>query len=211
MNLMFTTFMTANDIPSQYFEKKAEINGVVVHVVDGDTVRIRHMTTWFSDSTFVGPLSQNTIIVRLAAVDAPELGKGNKSGQPFAEEAANFVSANLKGKKVCIKLLAKDQYGRVLGRVTYRKSGMFIFRSSKRDISEQLLKKGLAVVYRGGGARYDGGVDQWNQLEQLAVEKKRGMWARGRDSVQLPSQFKEQSRRSNGAGTKIGGSVSNRV
>ncbi len=192
---LFTRFQTTNDIPSAYFKDKKEIYGVVVHVTDGDTVRVRHVTSWHSNSKFTGSLSDNTIIIRLAAVDAPETAKQGREGQPYSEEAKKFVTENLKGKKVRIKLLAKDQYGRALGRLKYHKTGLFILTSSERDISEQLLSKGLAVVYRGGGAQYDGGIEQWNKLEQKAILKKRGMWMNGSDKVQLPSQYKRQSKK----------------
>jgi hypothetical protein len=40
------------------------------------------------------------------------------------------------------------------------------------DISEQLLLNGLAVVYRQGGAQYDGNKSRWEELEEKAVKVK---------------------------------------
>jgi endonuclease YncB( thermonuclease family) len=141
------TFDTADQIPTAMIRSQVEISGIVRRVSDGDTFRIRHQKFFFAlpwDSA--EPINKKTIIVRVAAVDCPELAKPGKglSGQPFAEEAKAFVQDNILGKRVNVRLLGMDRYGRVLGTVKYANG----FKQS--DLGEELLKRGLAVVYRQG-------------------------------------------------------------
>ena len=76
-------FETANDIPSNVLKEKQEINGRIVSISDGDTYRLRHIpyrspiAGLFSGDTekFNGPLKFHTIIVRIYAVDTPEIAK----------------------------------------------------------------------------------------------------------------------------------------
>ncbi|KAJ1427052.1 hypothetical protein B484DRAFT_431614 [Ochromonadaceae sp. CCMP2298] len=186
-------YNTAADIPTLFFKENREISAVVMKVVDGDTYRVRHVTPYHTSTDYTGLLSENTIMVRIAAVDTPEIGKFGKEGQLYSQEAKDFASTNLLGKKVVIKLLARDRYGRALGLVSYKDNKMLPgFLSSRKDISEQLLEKGLAVVYRQGGAQYDGPVSRWNDIEARAQKKKRGMWVKGGE-VELPSEYKKKT------------------
>lgn len=188
-------FQNANDIPIEYIREKRDIKGVVVKVTDGDTVRIRHVVRGHPASEFNGKMVENSIAVRIAAVDTPEIAKGGQVGQEFGEKAKAFTMKALMGKKVTIKLLSKDQYGRVLGTIRYRDNTILPdFLVSKKDISEQLLLHGLAVVYRSGGAQYDGPIDRWNALEQQAIRAKRGLWMNGASKADLPSDFKRKSK-----------------
>jgi endonuclease YncB( thermonuclease family) len=189
----FTLFEVANDVPKEYFKKKKIIQCVVVKIVDGDTFRLRHTTFWHKNSIFDGSIAQHTLNVRIAAVDAPETSKsGPNNGQKFSEEAKIFATKHLLGKSVKLKLLSIDQYGRIIGLIFYKKDGLHVFTSSERNMSEELLRKGLAVVYRQGGAQYDGGIERWNLLEAEAIRKKVGMWVNGSEKVELPSEFKKK-------------------
>ena len=62
------------------------------------------------------------------------------------------------------------------------------------DISEQLLLNGLGVVYRQGGAQYDGGISRWEELENVAVKNKKGIWVNGRAAADLPSDYKKATK-----------------
>ena len=86
----------------------------------------------------------------------------------------------------------KDQYGRAVGAVTYR--GRFGLRRS-RDISQELLAEGLAVIYRSGGAQYgQWPLERWERLEAQAQKSKKGIWSKGVANVQLPSEYKKKAR-----------------
>jgi micrococcal nuclease len=183
-------FENAGDIPSEYFREKRIIEGKVLKIVDGDTFRVRHL----GKEHFDGPMNEHTLSIRLAAVDTPEKAKNGNSGQEYADEAASFAERKLLNKKVQIKLLSRDQYGRVVARVMY-KERLFIFQRSY-DIGEQLLRKGLAVVYRQGGAQYDGSMKHWTDLEEIAIRKRKRIWKNGLDQAKLPSDYKKKQRES---------------
>lgn len=188
--LFATQYDTINDLPDTFFKEKREIKAIVVKVVDGDTYKVRHMANSRS-SNFQGTLKDYTITVRIAAVDTPETAKQGNPGQKFANEAKEFAERKLLNKQTRIKLLSRDQYGRVIGLVKYRDSGFLSWFRSDRDISEELLKQGLASVYRQGGAQYDGSVERWNLLEKAAQSRKKGMWENGIDKADLPSNYKK--------------------
>ena len=97
---------------------------------------------------FKGKLSENTILVRIAAVDAPETAKFGKPGMPLGAEATEFVKAKVLERRVRVRCYSRDQYGRIVGAVEY---GVWPWR---RDLSTELLKRGLASVYRQAGAVY---------------------------------------------------------
>lgn len=182
-------YETASDIPSNYVKEQKVITGIVVKVTDGDTYRIRHTPNWFSTPVYSGPLSEHTIAVRIAAVDTPETAKFGASGQPLGDEVKNFAKSKLLDKKVKVKVLSRDQYQRVVGTVSYS-TGFF----SRKDISEELLSKGYAFVYRQGGAQYgDGGINKWNSIEEQAKKKKLGVWSD--PNFETPSEYKKRTKK----------------
>ena len=174
-------FKTAAQIPENYYKEKKVIKGVVRKVIDGDTVRVRHLPRPSSSSEFAGKITAETIMVRFAAVDTPE------KGQQLSEEARQFTSGELLGQTVQIKILAKDRYSRLLGVLEYDR-GM----EGKREISAELLKRGLAVVYRQGGAQYDGRKADYERLEDEARKAKVGLWSGAR--LESPAEFKKRTR-----------------
>lgn len=183
-NLSLTLYNTAEDIPAAKIRSQQTITGVVAKCTDGDTYRIRHKTL-FSDGKFQGKLSENTIVIRIAAVDTPETAKFGKSGQAGGDDATSFAREQLEGKTVSVKMLSRDQYQRVVGMVSYG-SGPF-----KKNISEELLKRGLATVYRQGGAEYGPqGLDFYDKIEKQAQKKKLGIWAT--EGGETPAEYKKR-------------------
>ena len=250
---------TTESIPFSSYKNNQVLHGRVIKVSDGDTIRVRHIPTYFSiikegkiknydvgeissrKSSVQAPytnkkgkdnnkakkprLSDETIIVRVAGVDSPEMSgsmtdianKGNvdsnpmlnpsssqggntvqginnggtrtngnvyTKGQPFAVEARNFVRKELLNQKVTLKLLRKDQYSRAVCSVKY---GPWY---SKKDLAEELLKNGYAVVYREGGAEYDGKKAYFETLEENAKRKKVGIWSQ-KGYIEKPSDYKQ--------------------
>lgn len=131
--------------------------------------------------------------IRLYGVDSPELQKRNSDppSQPFAVEAKEFTSELLLGKKVRIKLLRKDQYGRAIGKVEGGRRILPPF--NRRDVSLELVQKGLATIYTGGGAEYDGNRDTLQDLEAKAKKRKAGVWSQGQ-KMMSPADFKRQQK-----------------
>jgi endonuclease YncB( thermonuclease family) len=175
----------AAEIPSEIIKQKKELNGKIVSITDGDTYRFRHLPSIFSSERVSDHLKDKTIIIRIAAVDTPETAKFGNPGQAYGNEAKEFATKQLLNTKVTVKCLSRDQYGRIVGTVKYSNS---IF--GKKDISEELLKEGLAVVYRQGGAQYDGGIEKWNKLENDAKLRRKGIWSK--KNVELPSDYKNK-------------------
>ena len=95
----FEVYATAADIPNYIIREHKALEGVVVAVTDGDTLRVRH-TPLFLSGEFTGKLSEETIQVRLLAVDAPEVAKFGSDSQPYAEAAKQFVSDAVLKKRV---------------------------------------------------------------------------------------------------------------
>lgn len=195
--LPFRQFDTANDIPLSYYKERKVIRGRVIKVIDGDTIRVRHTPLYPLNKgrDCSTRISDCTISVRLYAVDAPETAKRGNPGQPFASEAAEYTSTQVLDKVVRVKLLRKDQYARVVGRVTTRNN---ILPFLKTDLSASLAEKGLASLYTGGGAEYD---DQRTVLEkkiEQAKKRKQGIWSGKQSDFVNPAQYKKEIKTRNG-------------
>lgn len=68
--------------------------------------------------------------------------------------------------------------------------GPFFF---QKDLGDELLKEGLAVMYTQKGAEYDGRYEQMKRLEMQARFQKKGIWSKG--DHELPSQYKARQRK----------------
>lgn len=112
-------YKTASDIPEKAFKNHKVIYGRVEKIVDGDTFRIRHypFSPMALRGNYEGRLSENTISVRIYALDCPETAKFGNTAQPMADEATEFTRKLIDGKVVRIKLLRKDQYHRAVAKV----------------------------------------------------------------------------------------------
>mmetsp|Transcript_28311 Transcript_28311/g.42815 ORF Transcript_28311/g.42815 Transcript_28311/m.42815 type:complete len:215 (+) Transcript_28311:164-808(+) len=187
-NFMFTQFMTANDIPSNYFTEKQVIYGRVERVIDGDTLRVTHCPTISScperDANI--KLSDTTISVRLFGIDCPELQKRSSDppSQLFAKEAKDLTSRLTLGKTVELELLGRDKYGRALSKVQT---------PIGQDVSLELTSRGLATMYTGKGALYDENKMVVELVEDRAKAEKIGMWSLG-DNMITPAEFKRQQK-----------------
>jgi endonuclease YncB( thermonuclease family) len=135
--ILFWLFFFLSIALSQYtLAEEGTFKGVVTKVSDGDTIQV---TT----------NNQTKITIRLSGIDCPEIakinhktGKISKPGQPFSQEALEYMVQLAMGKQVKIVVHGRDQYHRLLGIVFY----------NDRDVNLELVKKGLAEVYRGNGA-----------------------------------------------------------
>lgn len=187
----FQSFNTASDIPQIMFQKQDSIYGRVERVTDGDTLRIRHIPLYplHKSNDYTGKLTESTIPIRLYGIDAPEIGKYGNPSMPFAEDAKDWLSDKTKDKIVKVKLLRRDQYNRVVGKVTTKRKFIPSFLSSL-DLSIGLAHNGLAVMYTCGGAEYDGNRQRLENEIDYAKRKRLGIWSNGVENVELPSQYK---------------------
>lgn len=198
LSFLLTQFDTVNDIPDSYFKNREQVFGRVVRVIDGDTLRVLHCPTKF----FCPKLDKNerriydkTLSIRLYGIDAPELQKrkSDAPSQPFAEESKDLISSLVLDKKVSVKLLRRDQYGRAVANVRTSRTLKSFPPLIKKDLSVELTKRGLATLYTGGGAEYDGNRQNLESLQRRAEKYKRGVFSL-KDGYTPPSEFKKQQR-----------------
>ncbi|KAI2510242.1 endonuclease [Fragilaria crotonensis] len=172
---MFRRFSDVTEIPSSDLGSSAPwLTGRVVSVSDGDTLRFWHIPSRLhaSKPDSEAKLSEQTLPIRICTIDTPETAKFGKPGQPFGEDAKDYLSKLLLDKKCEIQLLTKDQYGRAVGQV--RRRGWFRFTYA----DEYMLKAGFAEVYLGNGAVYGAkGKDYYLQLQDRAQKAKKGQWS----------------------------------
>jgi endonuclease YncB( thermonuclease family) len=147
----------------------------VERVVDGDTIRARHLPgyswrRWKHPSPLATRgIADQTLSVRLYGIDCPELAKFGKPSQPYGPEAKEHTSRLVLHRVVKVTLLRKDQYRRAVARVETVPSRLFswvpleVFRP--KDLSVSLAAAGLAELYAGGGAEYCvRTVSQWTRI-----------------------------------------------
>ncbi len=125
------------------FAAAKSIEGQVVAVHDGDTLTL--LTR-----------GRESIKVRLAQIDAPELG------QAFGQQAKHTLSGLLFNKKVRVVQEDKDRYGRLVGTVWV----------GALDASREQLRLGMAWAYR--QYLHDSTL---LQIEESARRDRRGLWA----------------------------------
>ncbi|CAN0133083.1 unnamed protein product [Ascophyllum nodosum] len=196
MTANFRLYRTVPDIPKSMFQERASISGTVISVSDGDSIRVRHRPTIplpLPGRKMEGKISEETLQVRLYAVDCPEIAHFGNPLQPFGEEAKQFTKDAVQGQVVRLKLLRLDQYKRAICKVEH---GTWPFR---KDVSEELLERGLGVLYRQGGAEYDGQKEHLAQIESKAKEKREGLWQHTKGET--PAQYKARIRRGRKGGS----------
>lgn len=191
-------YTDANDVPSTYFGPNAPVLwGTCISVSDGDTFRFYHTPTPFHKPVWSkrgeNKLSDVSMPIRICSYDTPETAKFGKKGQPFGEEAKEELKRLIDQKKISIRMLQKDQYGRavaqvmlpvpggVVGQIVSRLGRLVPFiGGTPKCVDEVMLKKGLAEVYLGMGAVYGPlGKDAYLKLEEKAKESKLGIWSLG--------------------------------
>lgn len=189
-----TQFDTVNDVPADYFTNQQAIYGFCERVIDGDTIRVRHIPNYRGGTP--QPLQQRgianvTMSIRIYAVDCPETGKNKRQvSMPFGDEAKQFTSDMVFHKVVKITLLRRDQYGRAVAVVETVPTGLF--GSSAQDVSMALAQAGLAELYTGGGAVYYNRREELQAAIALAQRKKRGIWSL--ENRQSADDFKRQQK-----------------
>lgn len=110
-------------------------DGVVIKVYDGDTITIASVINGMKNS----PLYRFS--VRLNGIDTPELKGGkNEQEKQCAILARDWLSGKILNKKVELRNVQTEKYGRILAEVWFNNTNM----------NEEMIKKRFAVRYDGG-------------------------------------------------------------
>ncbi len=140
----------------------------VERVLDGDTI------VAFTSN-------QTKLRIRLLGIDAPEVPHGNKPGQPFGEEARDYLDHLIGGKTVRVDAYGPDEYKRVLAVVW----------DERINVNLLVVAMGYAEVYRGAPCQVY--CQELEDAEAKATRDRVGMWARG-TSYESPAAFRRRVR-----------------
>ena len=140
----------------------------IQHVADGDSV------TALSDNG-------TKLRIRLLGIDAPEVPHGKKPGQPYADEARDYLDHLIGGKTVRVDAYGRDQHHRVLA----------VLWDEQLNVNLLLVAMGYAEIYRSAPCQV------WcRELEQTEAQARRdrvGMWAQG-EKYESPRTFRQRMR-----------------
>lgn len=120
---------------------------VIVGVTDGDTVR----------ATIEG----QEVKIRLYGIDAPE------SGQAFGKASHQALKQITTGRKISIKVLDRDRYGRLVALVF----------ADGSNVNEAMVASGYAWVYPQYCKQSFCG--EWKQDQSKAQANRKGIWQEG--------------------------------
>lgn len=136
----------------------ADVEGRVVAVSDGDTIKVLDETN-------------QSIKIRLAGIDAPE------RDQPFGNASRKHLENMVAGEQVRVESIKHDRYGRVLGKVWVRPSDCS--RCGKTlNVNHAQILSGMAWWYRyyaSDQSEEDRG--RYESAEQEARARGWGLWA----------------------------------
>jgi endonuclease YncB( thermonuclease family) len=170
----------------------------VTSVGDGDNFRFFHtpggrLAGWGwlrSIPTDKKALRNQTIHVRIAGIDAPELAHFGNPAQPYGKDALEWLTNTVLHRRVRVRIHSRDRFDRVVGNPMMR-TWPFIW--IKRDVGLEQIKAGMATVFRQGGAEYGGLMQAMENAETKAKSAKRGMWSQGK-KLETPAAYKKRTR-----------------
>ncbi|KAI6250504.1 putative endonuclease lcl3 [Erysiphe necator] len=182
---------------SPRFFRNRSLFGTVTRVGDADNFHLFHtpggrLTGW---GWFPGrkvpenkmKLRGNTIHIRLAGIDAPELAHWGKPGQQYSVEALAWLEKYIGNRRVRAYIHKKDQYERIVATVWIRR---FLLR---RDVGKEMLKAGWATLYEAKtGAEFGGFEQEYRKAEEMAKLKKVGIWVRNTKATESPREYKRR-------------------
>lgn len=138
--------------PSAHASTARTLVAKVERVSDGDTIVA---------FTFEG----TKLRLRLLGIDAPESPHGDKPGQPFGEEAGDYLDHLIGGKTVRVDAYGPDQYHRVLA----------VIWDGPVNVNLLMVAMGYAEVYRGAPCQVY--CRELEDAEAKARQDRVGMWA----------------------------------
>ena len=144
------------------------------------TYRVR-LVRFVDADTAIVKLSNQTLKVRLAKIDAPERGQPFWNNQGDAGGAALGCALKMIGDKkfFLLKIFKQDMYGRILGDLD--------------SVSLNLIENGCTTLYP--YAEFSSKHEKWHYLRTLSSAKKerKGLWKKG--GYQTPMYWRKMKKR----------------
>lgn len=142
------------------------VTATITRITDGDTVQA------------VTP-EGTKLKVRLYGIDAPETAKGKIPGEPFGNDARDYLAALVSQKSVRVEIRDIDRYRRMVA----------ILWLEDRNVNLEMLSAGMAEAY----------VEYLKQpyrtpfilTEQEAKTQGKGIWTQG-SRYERPSRFRKR-------------------
>lgn len=159
--------------------------GVALCLISAPAFAGQFRVTWIYDGdTFKAEGCDIEIVVRFVAIDAPEISyQKGRASQPFSTQSKRLLMDLILNRIVEIEGYGLDKNNRVLAVVSY----------GGRNIGVEMIRKGLAEVYRGElPDNFD--LKDYNQAEFQAKTARHGMWSQGNNYVS-PREWRERGRR----------------
>jgi endonuclease YncB( thermonuclease family) len=142
----------------------ALLNGCIVRVVDGDTVKLQ------DDQRIIRT-------IRLAGIDAPE------SKMPYGTQATEFLTDLILGKDVVAVTYKQDRYGRTIATIML----------AGQDVNLAMIKVGLAWHYKRYAKEQSIAVAlAYGQAEDMARAKHLAIWLESNPTA--PWEWRENLR-----------------
>ncbi|PWN30720.1 SNase-domain-containing protein [Jaminaea rosea] len=187
------------------------LTGTCTHIGDADGFRLYHQPGPVGLRSLLFPvpktakaLKDETLSIRLAGCDAPELAHFGKEAQPFAAEAKEALRGLVEGKTVRCDVAHVDQYRRLVA-TPYVWAPPYVL--GRTNVSLKMVQLGLATVYRQAGAEYGAagwlsrvlfksksGLGRLERAEEMARRRRRGMWSQGK-GLESPAEYKKRVKR----------------
>ncbi len=142
------------------------VTATITKITDGDTVQA------------VTP-EGTKLKVRLYGIDAPEAAKGKIPGEPFGNDARDYLASLVSQKSVRVEIRDIDRYRRMVA----------ILWLGERNINLEILSAGMAEAY--GEYLKTPYRGTFLQTEQEAKAQGKGIWSRG-NTYERPSQFRRR-------------------
>ena len=164
--LIALAFLTIT-VPALWADSRSFV-ATVNRVSDGDTI-----IAMTADGT--------KLRVRLLGIDAPEIPHGNKPGQPYGEEARDYLDHLIGGKSVRLETYGPDRYQRVLA----------VIWDEQINVNLLMVAMGYTEVYR--GARCQVYCRELDDTEAKARWDRVGIWVQG-EKYESPVAFQKRKR-----------------
>ena len=157
---------------------------VILYAAAAHTAPLRTVTatvTKISDGDTVQAITPEgtKLKVRLYGIDAPETAKGKIPGEPFGNDAREYLTALVGQKAVQVEIRDIDRYRRMVA----------ILWLAERNVNHEMIAAGMAEAY----LEYlkQPYRSPFIQAEQEAKAQRKGIWSQG-DRYERPSQFRRR-------------------